>query len=65
MIRTTDINIQGIEVEVFYSIRDGEIKSCSVKIDGHKHEANWILDIPAVYEDLLAHNANLLEEDNS
>ena len=65
MNRQTDINIQGIEVEVFYSIREGEIKSCSVKVDGLKHEANWILDIPTIYEDLLAHNANLLEEDNA
>lgn len=64
MIRNTDINIQGAEVEVFYSVEDSVLLSCSVKVNGKKSEANWILDIPMIYEDLWAHHYNLLEEEN-
>lgn len=62
--RSTEINIQSAEVEVFFSVSNGEIKSCSVKVDGKKSEANWILDIPIIYEDLWAYHCNLLEEEN-
>lgn len=65
MIRTTQIFIQGAEVEVKYSIMESEFAWCYVVIDGVEHHADWLLDIPTVYEDLTAHHANLLEEDNA
>lgn len=65
MIRTTEIFIQGAEVEVKCCIQDNEIAYCHAIIGGEENHADWLLDIPSVYEDLMAFHANLLEEDNA
>lgn len=64
MIRTTQLDIQGAEVESKYSITEGKINWVTVNIDGVYAVADWMIDVTAIRESLEDHHANLLLEEN-
>ena len=53
------------DVVVPPAIAEWALAASGLPGDGVEHHADWLLDIPAVYEDLQAHHANLLEEENA
>lgn len=66
-IRETEIDIEGEQVSVVYTVDEGEIDMLRIKFPHGTGTANAseLLHITSVREALEAHHANLLEEDNA
>jgi len=64
MIRNTEIDIHGEELNVKYMIENCVVIWITPIIKGRHYVGDWLLEIDSVREALEAHHANLLEEEN-